>query len=118
MGATTKPRVAKQAVAGLHWRLAARANDADSGASIGQRMSLLVRRIVGERNDWRRLEELTGLKAVKWRHTYAGVTKPSLEMFEALCRLHPEHAFWLATGLIDESAGHTAAEADAAHEDD
>ncbi|MFM0158522.1 MULTISPECIES: hypothetical protein [Paraburkholderia] len=113
MSATTKPRVPKQAVAALHRRLAARADDSNIDPGIGQRMSFLVRHIVGDRNDWMRLEELTGMKSVKWRHFYAGVTKPSLEMFEALCRLHPEHAFWLATGLIDESAGHTEPESNA-----
>lgn len=60
------------------------------------------------RNDWKALEEATGIKAVKWRHVQAGVTRPSLEMFEALCKRFPEHAFWLSTGLTDYEAGHTA----------
>ncbi|ACR27565.1 MULTISPECIES: hypothetical protein [Burkholderia] len=76
--------------------------------NIELRMRLLSQWITKGRNDWKQLEEATGIKAVKWRHAQAGVTRPSLEMFEALCKLHPEHAFWLATGIADNEGGHKA----------
>lgn len=72
------------------------------------RMLVLIQTLTKGKNDWKHIESLTGIKAVKWRHVNSGVTKPSIEMLEALCRAFPEHAFWLTTGLTDYEAGHTA----------
>jgi hypothetical protein len=72
------------------------------------RILLMTQWFTKGKNDWKQLEEATGIKAVKWRHVQAGVTRPSLDMFEALCKLFPHHAFWLATGIADDNAGHTA----------
>ncbi|WP_155632937.1 hypothetical protein [Burkholderia stagnalis] len=71
-------------------------------------MLLLIQWFTKGRNDWKQLEEATGIKAVKWRHFQSGVIRPSIEMLESLCKLFPEHAFWLSTGLTDYEAGHTA----------
>lgn len=70
------------------------------------RILILANHLTGERNDWKQLEKTTGLSATKWRHVHAGVTRPSLEMLDALCRAFPQYAFWLATGISDETTGH------------
>lgn len=83
----------------------------DAGAvtyNIDFRILLMTQWFTKGKNDWKQLETVTGIKAVKWRHVQAGITRPSLDMFEALCKLFPEHAFWLATGISDNEAGHTA----------
>ncbi|MFY3858114.1 hypothetical protein ACOTH4_28345 [Achromobacter xylosoxidans] len=72
------------------------------------RMRLLINEVLHEKKDWKGLEQLTGVKSVKWRHFHSEVTKASLEMLEALFRTYPEYAFWLATGISDEDAGHLA----------
>ncbi|AEC19136.1 hypothetical protein PT7_0596 [Pusillimonas sp. T7-7] len=95
--------------------MATKVNDLDEKKhldySIEVRLALLVQCKLQNKNDWKRLEELTGVKSVKWRHLHAGVIKqPSVDMIEALCKLYPQHAFWLTTGLTDYEAGHTAPE--------
>lgn len=72
------------------------------------RMRQLIHVVLKGRPDWKGMEELTGAKAVKWRHFVAGVKKPSIEMLESLCTTFPQYAFWLATGISDEDAGHLA----------
>jgi len=72
------------------------------------RIAILIQTILGGKNDWKKLEELTGIKSVKWRHFNSGVIKPSMEMLETLCREFPQYAFWLTTGLTDYNAGHIA----------
>lgn len=77
---------------------------------VSVRIGILVQHITEKKNDWKKLEELTGIPAVRWRHFMSGVTNASMEMFEALAKAYPQHAFWLATGLADYDAGHTAPE--------
>ncbi|MFM0380475.1 hypothetical protein PQQ72_26055 [Paraburkholderia strydomiana] len=71
-------------------------------------MLVLMQWFTKGKNDWKQLEEATGIKSVKWRHFQAGVIRASIDMFESLCKRFPEHAFWLSTGLADYEAGHTA----------
>lgn len=76
--------------------------------SIEMRIAILIQTVLNGKNDWKKLEDLTGIKSVKWRHFNAGVIKPSLEMVEKLCKEFPQYAFWLSTGLTDYDAGHLA----------
>lgn len=89
-------------------------DDHSPSYNIEVRMLVLIQALTKGKNDWKHLENITGIKAVKWRHVNSGVTKPSIEMLEALCRAFPEHAFWLTTGLTDYEAGHTAPQANVA----
>ncbi|WP_143243672.1 hypothetical protein [Alcaligenes faecalis] len=75
---------------------------------IEMRIAILIQTILSGKNDWKKLEDLTGIKSVKWRHFNSGVIKPSMEMLETLCREFPQYAFWLTTGLTDYNAGHIA----------
>ncbi|WP_269506858.1 hypothetical protein [Burkholderia sp. IMCC1007] len=70
------------------------------------RIHLLLRHLTGNQHKWAALERLTGVKAVKWRHVYIGINKPSIAMLDALCRSVPQYAFWLATGMTDALGGH------------
>lgn len=76
--------------------------------NVEMRMRLLIQSITGRKADWKYLEGLTGVKADKWRYFNSEITKPSVEMLEALFTTFPQYAFWLATGLSDEDAGHLA----------
>uniref|UniRef100_UPI00333F6CF9 hypothetical protein n=1 Tax=Castellaniella defragrans TaxID=75697 RepID=UPI00333F6CF9 len=75
---------------------------------LDMRLALLIQNVLGNKNDWTRLEKMTGIKAVRWRHFYSGATKPSADMLEFFFIHYPQYAFWLATGLTDYEAGHIA----------
>ena len=82
--------------------------DEEVNYNIELRMRQLIHNLVQGKPDWKGMEKLTGTKAVKWRHFIGGLKKPSVEMFESLCTSYPQFAFWLATGISDEDAGHLA----------
>lgn len=82
--------------------------------SLDMRLALFVQHVLGNKNDWKRLEEISGIKSVRWRHFYSGATKPSADMLEFFFTHYPQHAFWLATGITDYEAGHTAPQANLA----
>jgi hypothetical protein len=56
------------------------------------------------------MEELTGVAAARWRKAYTYQQRPTPDMIQALCRLKPEYAFWIATGVTDAEYGHKAPE--------
>lgn len=60
------------------------------------------------RNYWERFSQDTGIPAQRWRNVMSRRQKVTLEMLEALTRRHPQHAFWLATGITDVANGHVA----------
>lgn len=57
---------------------------------------------------WENLAGLTGISAQRWRKAYMRRQRPTPDMIEALSRLFPEHAFWIATGITDATNGHIA----------
>lgn len=70
---------------------------------------ILVLREAGEvYGMWQRLEELTGVTAARWRKAYASLQRPTPDMVQAICRLRPQYAFWVATGITDAEHGHKA----------
>jgi hypothetical protein len=72
------------------------------------RLKILIDVKFKGKNDWKGIEEKTGIDAVKWRQFFAGVRGASVEMIEAACNTWPEHCFWLMTGTSDEVGGHKA----------
>lgn len=72
------------------------------------RLLLLIKTKLDEKGQFKALENLTGIKANHWRDCNAGKQRPTAEMIEAVSRLWPEHAFWLATGISDPQHGHSA----------
>ena len=53
------------------------------------------------------LEEKTKIPATNWTNWYHGRQRATQEMIQALSRLYPEYAFWIATGITDWTHGHT-----------
>jgi hypothetical protein len=61
-----------------------------------------------DRRRLKQLEEETGIPDRNWKQVWSRRQRPTAHMIEALARRWPHYAFWLATGLTDPSAGHTA----------
>src|SRR5215217_9421432 len=78
--------------------------------TIEDRFVLVLRETGEPYGIWPRMEELTGVAAARWRKAYTYQQRPTPDMIQALCRLKPEYAFWLATGITDAEYGHKAPE--------
>lgn len=61
-----------------------------------------------KRGYWEWLGNQTNIPAKNWRNLYGGYQKPTPAMIEAISRLKPQYAFWLATGITDITNGHIA----------
>lgn len=61
---------------------------------------------LGGHGFWENLERFTRISAQRWRKAYARRQRPTPDMIEALAKLFPEYAFWLATGVTDAANGH------------
>ncbi|MEI7298258.1 hypothetical protein WCQ02_39800 [Paraburkholderia tropica] len=64
--------------------------------------------VPGGHGFWERLAERTGVLSRRWRKVYAREQKVTSDMLQALARLFPSYAFWLATGITDGVNGHVA----------
>lgn len=73
-----------------------------------QRILSVIRAETSDRRRLKELEEETGIPDRNWKQVWSGKQRPTAHMIEALCRRWPEYAFWVATGITDESNGHTA----------
>lgn len=69
-------------------------------------LDLLETKVQGGKR-FKQLEELSAINARRWNAFSLGSQQPTVEMIEAVCRLWPQHAFWLATGIEDSTTGHT-----------
>ncbi|WP_413443982.1 hypothetical protein [Herbaspirillum frisingense] len=77
-------------------------------ASVRKRLQQIVAAEVPEKGRFGWLEEQTGIPRATWQSLYRRETaSPSGEMIQAIGRLFPRYAFWLATGLTDSHYGHT-----------
>ena len=76
--------------------------------NIEDRFVLVLRETREPYGIWQRMEELTGVAAARWRKAYTYQQRPTPDMIQALCRLKPEYAFWMATGITDAEHGHKA----------
>lgn len=63
---------------------------------------------LGGHGFWENLERYTGISAQRWRKAYARRQRPTPDMIEALAKIFPAYAFWLATGITDATNGHVA----------
>lgn len=62
----------------------------------------------GRHGFWENLDRYTGISAQRWRKAYARRQRPTPDMIEALAKMFPAYAFWLATGITDATNGHIA----------
>lgn len=76
--------------------------------TIEDRVILVLRAAEDGYGFWKRLEEQTGISAARWRKVFTGQQRPTPDILQALCRLKPEYAFWIATGVTDAENGHKA----------
>ncbi|WP_155624801.1 hypothetical protein [Burkholderia vietnamiensis] len=58
------------------------------------------------RQRFKELSERTGISAESWKTFWNRGTKISGEMVEALGKAWPQYAFWLTTGITDQTHGH------------
>jgi hypothetical protein len=75
--------------------------------SLSTRLLSLIDVKVSGGKRFKQLEELTGIGARRWNAFSLGNQQPTIEMIEAVSKLWPQHAFWLATGIEDSTCGHT-----------
>ncbi len=78
--------------------------------TIEDRVILVLRAADDGYGFWQRLEEQTGVVAQRWRKVFTSQQRPTPDILQALCRLKPEYAFWIATGITDAENGHKAPE--------
>lgn len=76
--------------------------------TLEDRVTLVLREAGEVYGMWRRLEEQTGIAAARWRKAYTAQQRPTPDMVQAICRLRPQFAFWIATGITDAENGHKA----------
>lgn len=62
------------------------------------------------RGSFERLTEYTGVSTQRWRKVFHRRQRPTPDMIEALARLFPHYAFWLARGITDATNGHVTPE--------
>ncbi|MFZ6774565.1 hypothetical protein ACO0LB_17820 [Undibacterium sp. SXout7W] len=77
-------------------------------SSTSQRMRLILSLEAPIRGASRWLEVRTAISKKTWQSFFTRENAaPSAEMIESISRLFPEYAFWLASGLTDQTYGHT-----------
>lgn len=68
----------------------------------------VIRSSVDDRRRLKELEEETGIPSGSWKNVWSRKQRPTAHMIEAIARRWPQYAFWLVTGITDETNGHTA----------
>ncbi|AOY92166.1 hypothetical protein BKK79_10490 [Cupriavidus sp. USMAA2-4] len=67
----------------------------------------LIDFVAGGNRRYKRMEELTGVKADNWKNTCRNQQRVTQDMVEAIGVVWPQYAYWLVTGKTDEMHGHT-----------
>lgn len=73
---------------------------------IGERLKILIECCTKETRRFKDLEEKSGVSSEAWRSFWNAKQRASAEMIEAAAQNWPQYAFWLATGIADETYGH------------
>jgi hypothetical protein len=79
--------------------------------TIGDRLKTLLISAIAERGRFKSLEQLTQIKEQHWKNWWYGQQRPYDLMIQAIARLWPEYALWIATGIDDPEQGQFSAEA-------
>lgn len=75
---------------------------------IATRLKALISEGTSESKRFKELEDLTGITSGTWRSWWNREGTPGGDTIEAICKVWPEHAFWLVTGISDPEHGHRA----------
>lgn len=62
------------------------------------------------------LEEKTGVKATTWGNLKTGKQRANEDHIEAICKIRPEFAYWVTTGLTIPEAGQISPELEEARQ--
>ncbi|WP_155624228.1 hypothetical protein [Burkholderia vietnamiensis] len=76
--------------------------------NIDTRLRAVIEDTTGEARRFKELQDQTGIDANRWKAVWHGRQRVMPDMIEAIAKLHPQYAFWLATGILDVPYGHTA----------
>lgn len=75
---------------------------------LGNRLRYIIEYKVPTKGRFGWLEEQTGIPRGTWQTFFRRSTStPGGDMIQAVSRLFPRYAFWLASGLTDQAFGHT-----------
>lgn len=77
-----------------------------SKGNIDQRLIELIENTTSAAKRFKELEEKTGISSNRWQSVWHKRQRAMPDMIEVICRLHPEFAFWLVTGIADSAHGH------------
>jgi hypothetical protein len=78
----------------------------DGPNRISDRLKSLIDCRTDKRGKFAQLEAATNITAESWKSFYYGRQRPNPDMIEAIATMWPDCAFWLATGIEDETHGH------------
>lgn len=77
-----------------------------SNEKIDNRLISLIEYKMNSNKRFKELEEKTGIAANRWQSVWHGRQRAMPDMIEIICRIFPEYAFWLTTGITDSDHGH------------
>lgn len=77
-----------------------------SNEKIDNRLIALIESTMNSNKRFKELEEKTGIAANRWQSLWHGRQRAMPDMIEVICRIFPEYAFWLTTGITDSDHGH------------
>lgn len=77
-------------------------------SQLRDRLVSLITALVPEKGRFRSLASKSQLTEDAWRGMWYDRQRASVYMIEFAAREWPQHAFWLATGITDQRAGHSA----------
>lgn len=77
-------------------------------SQLRDRLVSLITALVPEKGRFRTLAAKSQLTEDAWRGMWYDRQRASVYMIEFAAREWPQHAFWLATGVTDQRAGHSA----------
>lgn len=80
--------------------------------NLNDRMKALIENKIEDHRKFKILEQRTSIPSDSWKNWSHDRQRPTMEMIEAVAKLWPEYAFWLATGATDYRFGHIGIEHD------
>lgn len=83
-----------------------------SNEKIDNRLISLIEYKMNSNKRFKELEEKTGIAANRWQSVWHGRQRAMPDMIEVICRIFPEYAFWLTTGITDSDHGHISPKTD------
>ena len=74
--------------------------------NVAKRLRAIIAQEVNARTRYLTLQDSTGIKTDTWKNFWFERREADVNMLEAVARLWPQYAYWLATGATDAVNGH------------